>query len=385
VRAGDLALPLDVPFDVFASHAIDDGTLLLLRNLPDAPPSSFLDLGCGYGALGLPVAARFPQARALLVDRDLLAVRASAHNARRLALSNVEARPGLGYRDLGRGERFDWILCNVPARIGERAIGHFLAGGSARLTARGELRVVVIRDLCETVEVQAARAALALRKVAMGKRHAVYAVAPGSRSDETEEIYARDETSVEAVPGTTLRLRRPQDASEDPDHRARLALLFEALPRKPPRTLLSYRCGYGAVPLSLRARYPSARVVAQDRDLLALAFARKNAEALGLSGEGLRLVPCLFPSEAMGAGEADLVVGESSAPAGPAVFVRELREARELCAPGGEGVIAVTEKQAREWLEGAAAETGAAILARRQGACVLRISRPRAARPGSGS
>ena len=385
MRVGDLALPLDVPFDVFASHAIDDGTLLLLRNLPDAPPSSFLDLGCGYGALGLPVAARFPQARALLVDRDLLAVRASAHNARRLALSNVEAWPGLGYRDLGRGERFDWILCNLPARIGERAIGHFLAGGSARLTARGELRAVVIRDLCEAVEVQAARAALALRKVAMGKRHAVYAVAPGSRSDETEEIYARDETSVEAVPGTVLRLRRPQDASEDPEHRARLALLFEALPRKPPGTILSYRCGYGAVPLSLRARYPSARVVAQDRDLLALAFARKNAEGLGLSGEGLRLVPCLFPSEAMRAGQADLVVGESSAPAGPAVFARELREARELCAPGGEAVIAVTEKQAREWLAGAAEETGAAILARRQGACVLRISRPRAARPGSGS
>jgi len=139
------------------------------------------------------------------------------------------------------------------------------------------------------------------------------------------------------------------------------------------------------VPLSLRARYPSARVVAQDRDLLALAFARKNAEALGLSGEELRLVPCLFPSEAMGAGEADLVVGESSAPAGPMVFARELREARELCAPGGEAVIAVTEKQAREWLGGAAEEAGAAILARRQGACVLRISRPRAARPGSGS
>jgi len=387
VRTGRLALPLDVPHDVFASHAIDEGTLLLLRNLPDRHPSSFLDLGCGYGALGLPIAARFPQARALLVDRDLLAVRASAHNARRLALSNVEARPGLGYRDLAPGERFDWIVCNVPARIGERAIGHFLAAGSARLTAEGELRVVVIRDLCEVVEAQAARAAIAgLRKVAVGKRHAVYAVPPGSPPpDETEEIYARDETSVAALPGRALRLSRPQDASEDPEHRSRLALLFEALPRKPPGTIVSYRCGYGTVPVALRARYPAARVVAQDRDLLALAFASRNATSLGLSGEGLRFAACLFPSEAMGPGEADLVVGESSAPAGPGVFTRELREARELCAPGGEAVIAVTEKQAREWLAGAAEESFAAILARRQGACVLRISRPRATRPGSGS
>jgi hypothetical protein len=126
-------------------------------------------------------------------------------------------------------------------------------------------------------------------------------------------------------------------------------------------------------------------VVAQDRDLLAIAFARKNAEALGLDGESLRFAECLFPSEAMGPGEADLIVGESSAPAGPAVFARELRDARDLCASGGEAVIAVTEKQAREWLPGAAEGMGAAILARRQGACVVRISRPRAARPRSAS
>jgi 16S rRNA (guanine1207-N2)-methyltransferase len=387
VRTGDLALPLDVPFDVFASHAVDDGTLLLLGNLPETPPASFFDLGCGYGALGLPVAARFPRARALLVDRDLLAVRASAHNARRLALENVEVRPGLGYRDLDRRELFDWILCNVPARIGERAIGHFLASGSARLTANGELRVVVIRDLCAVVESQASRLGLGgLVKVALGRRHAVYAMPPGSAPpDEGEEIYARDETGIEALPGRTLRLERPQDASEDPERRNRLALLFEALPRKPPRSVLSYRCGYGAVPLSLRARYPEGRLVAQDRDLLALAFARRNAEALGLRGEGLSFAGCLFPSEAMGPGNADLIVGESSAPAGAGVFAREIRDARDLCSPGGEAVIAVTEKQAREWLPAAAEGIGAAILARRQGACIVRISRPRAVRPRSAS
>ena len=112
-------LALDVPWDVFASQAIDEGTLLLLQHLPEGEPRSVLDLGCGYGALGLPVAMRWPEARCLLVDRDLLAVAASAHNARALGLGNVEVRPGLGYRELA-GERFDWVLCNVPARIGSR-------------------------------------------------------------------------------------------------------------------------------------------------------------------------------------------------------------------------------------------------------------------------
>src|SRR5206468_8100266 len=69
-------LSLDVPWDVFSSQRIDEGTLLLLKTLPEGEPRSLLDLGCGYGALGLPVAARWPKARCLLIDRDLLAVAA---------------------------------------------------------------------------------------------------------------------------------------------------------------------------------------------------------------------------------------------------------------------------------------------------------------------
>ena len=102
-----------------------------MRNLPDVAPQSLLDLGCGYGAIGLTLAARHPAARALLVDRDLLAVRAAAHNARTLGLGNVEVRPSLGYRDVPASLRFDLVLCNVPARIGPRAIAYFLDAGRA--------------------------------------------------------------------------------------------------------------------------------------------------------------------------------------------------------------------------------------------------------------
>src|SRR5262249_15073733 len=156
-----------------SSQRIDEGTLLLLRNLPDGEPSSLLDLGCGYGALGLPVAARWPKARALLIDRDLLAVAASAHNARALGLGNVEVRPGLGYRGLS-AQRFDWVLCNVPARIGTSAIRYLLEGGRA---LGAEVRAVVIRDLAGVVR---SLGLSGLAEVARGPRHAVFALAPGT-------------------------------------------------------------------------------------------------------------------------------------------------------------------------------------------------------------
>jgi len=352
VRALGLALPLDVPAEVFATRAIDEGTLLLLRNLPAAPPRSLLDLGCGYGALGLPIAARFPEARTLLVDRDLLAVRAAAHNAGALRLANVEARPGLGYRDLPEGARFDLVLCNVPARIGALGVAYLLEAGRSLLTPGGELRAVVIRDLRDQVE--AANIAGA-RLAASGKNHLVYSVPPGpSRfALDDESVYARDEIRFEAAPGRVLALSRPHDASEDPGHGKALGALLDAAPRAAPGTVLAFRCGYGALPLAARVRWPQAQVVAQDRDLLDLAFLGRNAASLGL-GDRLRAAPALFPSEALPEGGAGLVLGEASAPAGEAVFARELLEARRLLAPGGEALVLASEKQAREWLPAAA-------------------------------
>jgi 16S rRNA G1207 methylase RsmC len=352
-------LSLDVPWDVFSSQRIDEGTLLLLDHLPAGEPRSLLDLGCGYGALGLPVAARWPKARCLLIDRDLLAVAAAAHNARGLQLDNVEVRPGLGYRDVR--ERFDWVLCNVPARIGAPAIRYFFQGGRA---LGAEVRAVVIRDLAPIVE------DLGIPRVARGPRHDVFALAPGPAEADLpdEAVYARDETQFQG-----LRLSRPQDASEDPAHLRMLSILAESLPRAAPRRALAFRAGYGALPLFLKQRFPETEVVAQERDLLDAEFLRRNARALGLAVE---VRETLLPAEAAGKQTFPLVVGELSSPAGPAVAARELQEAADLLSAGGHALVLASEKQEREWLP-QAAPRGASLtlLLRREGASILRLSR----------
>jgi SAM-dependent methyltransferase len=353
---------LEVPWDVFSSQRIDDGTLLLLQHLPASAPHAMLDLGCGYGALGLPVAARWPSARCVLIDRDLLAVAAARHNAGALGLRNVEVRPGLGYRDLAH-ERFDLVLCNVPARIGPRAIRYLLEGGRA---LGAEVRAVVIRDLAEVVR---GLGLSGLSHVARGPRHDVFALAAGpAQVDlEDEDIYARDQTEFAG-----LRLLRPYDASEDPDHLARLTLVAESLPRSAPARALSFRSGYGALPLHLKSRYTAAEVLAQDRDLLDTAFLRRNARALDLS---LAIRETLFLTEAAQPRSLPLIVGELSAPAGPLVAAREMQDAADLLAPGGVALILATEKQEREWLAGTGLKNAdLAVLLRRQGAAVLRIS-----------
>ena len=385
VRAFGLELPLDVPADVFSTQRIDEGTLLLLAHLPEAAPRTLLEIGCGYGALGLPVAARHPACRALLLDRDLLAVAACAHNARQLGLTSVRTVPGLGYRDVPREARFDWILCNVPARIGRLFIGHLLQAGQALLAPDGELRVVVIRDLEAQVEDEAKAMRLeGLQQIVRGPRHTVYALPhrPGLEVPplDDDSLYARDETALPpSTAGTAagaLRLSRPHDASEDPQHAAGLAVLLDALPRSPPKVAAAFRCGYGAVPLSLRTRYPTAHVFGQERDLLDAAFARRNARTLGLDGDRLTIVEALFPEGAFAAaGPTDLIVGELSSSAGEKVSALELEQAAAGLGPAGQALVLITSRQEREWLPHILpARAAASVLVRREKFSLLRLA-----------
>lgn len=327
---------------LFCADRIDDGTKLLLAHLPARPPHSVLDLGCGYGALGLPVAAAHPHANVLLVDRDALAAEYARRNAVTNGLPNVQARPSLGFVETG-DEPFDWILCNVPARIGDRAMYAFLDGGRGRLTERGELRVVVIRDLGPAVVRYGALRECPVRLDAEGSRHLVFSLEAGPVAPPADEtIYLRDRVR----PGA-LELDRPTDVSEEPAHlREALPMLLSLLPRKPARTLV-WRGGYGAAAVELALR--GAEVVAADRDLLATAFTRRNAVRHGASlatRDGWELAQTVQGGERF-----DLVVMELLASAGEDAMRSDLAAAVNALTPGGTALVLSLSKVDRSSLQ----------------------------------
>ncbi|MBI3544349.1 MAG: methyltransferase [Deltaproteobacteria bacterium] len=350
-------LELQVPHDVFSTMRIDEGTQLLLSNLPAGEPETILDMGCGYGALGLPLAARHPGARVRLVDRDLLAVAWATKNAEANGLTaNVRASGSLGYRDLHDSDAasaaFDWILCNVPARIGRPFIEQLVKAGRARLTARGELRVVVIRDLVPVLEELAKEHGWALVESARGPRHSVFALAaprePVALVPEPNDLYLRDTVSLGG-----LKLERPFDIGGDDPKRLThgLPLLLDALPRKAPRTVLCFRSGYGPLPLVCRARYGDSQVTAVDRDLLGTTYTRRNAERLGLGGPRLEVLESAhFPDAFADGRKFDFITGELSPSAGAAVAEAELTFLVRALAPGGEGLVLSLKKLESSWI-----------------------------------
>jgi 16S rRNA (guanine1207-N2)-methyltransferase len=78
------SLKFRVSQELFSSHDIDAGTKLLLRTVVEADypkPGSILDMGCGYGPLGLTLGSLYRDASVHMVDKDALALNYSRQNA----------------------------------------------------------------------------------------------------------------------------------------------------------------------------------------------------------------------------------------------------------------------------------------------------------------
>lgn len=166
---------------LFSTFEIDIGTQFLLRNLLINPqskliesPRLMLDLGCGYGVIGIVLAKFYPQAQVLLSDKDLLAVRYTAHNITLNEVSNAAVVGSVGIEDLPR-QPFDLILSNVPGHIGEQAIEQdFVLGPLSLLSPGGAYWLVIVTPLADLIESVARQHELPCEEVARRPGHVLF-------------------------------------------------------------------------------------------------------------------------------------------------------------------------------------------------------------------
>ncbi|MGI6036880.1 MAG: class I SAM-dependent methyltransferase [Limnochordia bacterium] len=125
---------------VFSKNKLDRGTRLLLDTIQVPPEGSCLDLGCGYGPIGLFMAKKAPQATVYMVDINQRAVDLARAN---LARNGVRAHvyQGNGLEPLA-GIRFDCIACNPPYRAGRATVMALLTSAYAALKPGGILYIV---------------------------------------------------------------------------------------------------------------------------------------------------------------------------------------------------------------------------------------------------
>lgn len=146
---GGRLLTLRSTWGLFSPREIDEGTRLLLHHLEVEPGDDCLDLGCGYGPIGLALATLAPQGRTLLVDKDFVAVDFTRRNIEANRIGNAETMLSNGFEQIASKRTFDVIASNVPAKVGKELLALLLHDAHGHLRPGGRIYLVTINGLRE--------------------------------------------------------------------------------------------------------------------------------------------------------------------------------------------------------------------------------------------
>lgn len=141
-RVGARTLQFTADHGVFSKDGVDFGSALIIETVIVPQGARVLDLGAGYGAIGLSLAALYPHARLTLVEINARAVQLAAANARQNGLSNVRVLWSDGTHAV-RGEAFDVVVTNPPIRAGKAVVFRLYREAADVLVAGGSLWTVV--------------------------------------------------------------------------------------------------------------------------------------------------------------------------------------------------------------------------------------------------
>lgn len=136
---------------LFSPKGIDEGSRLLLDYLEVRETDDTLDLGCGYGPLGLTLARLAPQGTSVLVDKDFVAIDYSRKNAEINGIDNVEIFLSNGFAQIGE-RSFDLIVSNLPAKTGKELYYLYFYDALARMNPGARFYVVTISGLRKFIQ-----------------------------------------------------------------------------------------------------------------------------------------------------------------------------------------------------------------------------------------
>ena len=128
---------------VFSKSRVDEGSFAFLKVLlPLGLSGKILDLGCGYGTIGLTIAVASPEASITLADINTRALALCEKNAQELGLSQRVTILQSDIYSKIEGQ-FDSIVVNPPIRAGKRVTYAMYEGAKQRLIDGGSLFIVI--------------------------------------------------------------------------------------------------------------------------------------------------------------------------------------------------------------------------------------------------
>jgi 16S rRNA (guanine1207-N2)-methyltransferase len=136
----DIELKLLTDNGVFSKRGLDFGTRTLLESLPHIE-GSVLDMGCGYGPIGIYLAKL--GANVDMCDINKRALKLAKDN---LKLNNVVANVFESDLYANVSSKYDYIISNPPIRVGNEILFKLLFEAKEYLNNLGHLIIVVNKD-----------------------------------------------------------------------------------------------------------------------------------------------------------------------------------------------------------------------------------------------
>ena len=130
---------------VFSKNTVDFGSELLVESY-DIPEqfqkASLLDIGCGYGTMGLAYGKAYPELSIEMIDVNERALVLAQENAKKNGIHNVDIHESNLY-DSVKKSQYEIIISNPPIRAGKIVVHTILEKAYDYLTENGQLVIVI--------------------------------------------------------------------------------------------------------------------------------------------------------------------------------------------------------------------------------------------------
>ncbi|MCI8632188.1 MAG: class I SAM-dependent methyltransferase [Lachnospiraceae bacterium] len=144
--------PLQFHFEtdsgVFSTSRVDHGTDILLRAIAKEwqdlkePPKHVLDIGCGYGPIGITLGHFFPAASVCMLDVNERAMALARANAQKAGLAQFTVDTVEHFPQ----QAFDLIVTNPPIRAGKAVVYGIFAKAQEHLAPGGAFYAVIRKN-----------------------------------------------------------------------------------------------------------------------------------------------------------------------------------------------------------------------------------------------
>jgi 16S rRNA (guanine1207-N2)-methyltransferase len=164
---------LHTRWGVFSPRSIDDGTVLLMKYISADENDVCLDLGCGYGPIGLALARHCSKGQVHMVDKDFVAVELANYNAKNNGITNAKAYLSDAFTHVPNEIRFDQIISNIPAKVGREQLSVILHDAYDALETGGKITVVTINGLKDFIKANFKSVFGNYKKIKQGQKYII--------------------------------------------------------------------------------------------------------------------------------------------------------------------------------------------------------------------